>query len=135
MINELKNNFTQTTVGSIIWIAILATIFNFQETTPLHPIWTVIAIGCIFGFIFGVIYPFLWNYSTFKSGINIAISTVLNTIGSTLAVYLFSPTMFNFIKPYIIGIVLLTLIGHTLGFYAYSKMENRKLAAELNQKI
>lgn len=135
MINELKNNFTQTTLGAIIWLAILRTLFNFQETTALNPIWTVITIGLIFGLIFGIVYPFLWSYSTFKASLNITISTVFNTIGGLLAVYLFSPGMFNFIKPYVIGIVILTLLGHTIGFYFYSKFENRKLAAELNQKF
>lgn len=94
-----------------------------------------VSIGLIFGLVFGIIYPYLWNYSTFKASLKIVTSTLANSIGGLTALYLFSPVMFDFVKPYGIGVVLLTLIGHTLGFHFYSKFENQKLAEELNQRL
>lgn len=135
MIKELKNSFTQTTLGSIIWIAILTSFFNFPETNTQKTIWSVIGIGFIFGIIFGVLYPFLWNYATFTARIKIMMSSLINTIGGLSAVYLFSPMMFNYIKPYALAVFILTLIGHTLGFYFYSNFENKKIAREFNQRL
>ena len=135
MIKELKNSFTQTTLGSMIWIAILTSFFHFPETNTQQTIWSVIGIGFIFGIIFGVLYPFLWNYATFTARIKIMMSSLINTIGGLSAVYLFSPMMFDYIKPYALAIFILTLIGHILGFYFYSSFENKKIARELNQRL
>ncbi|MHC5228452.1 hypothetical protein ACYSNW_09265 [Enterococcus sp. LJL99] len=135
MKTELKNNFMQATLGTIIWITLLTTLFANPSTLTILAFWKLIAIGSILGLIFGVIYPFLWNYSTFKSLTNILISTLVNSIGGLLSLYLYSYDLFSFIRPYIFGIVLLTLVGHSIGFYFYSKVENRKLARELNQHL
>lgn len=135
MKTELKNNFMQATLGTIIWITLLTTLLANQSTLTILTFWKLIAISSILGLIFGVVYPFLWNYSTFKSLTNILISTLVNSIGGLLSLYLYSYDLFSFIQPYIFWIVLLTLVGHSIGFYFYSKIENRKLARELNQQL
>jgi len=135
MLKTLKNSFTQTSLGSIIWITLLTSIQNLNQTIPFHYIWNIILIGLLFGVIFGVVYPYLWNYSTFKSSINIFISTIVNVSCMYLSLKLYSTDMLNFINPYWVGIILLTLVGHIVGFYFYSKYQNNQLKKELNNLI
>jgi len=135
MLNSLKNSFTQAALGSTIWITLLASIYNSNEQIPFHYIWNILLIGLLLGTVFGVIYPYLWNYSTFKATTNILISTIANVVCMFLGVKLYSEEMSNFIKPYWLGIILLTLIGHIIGFYFYSKYKNKKLKKELTSLI
>ncbi|TRZ39558.1 hypothetical protein CEQ21_00880 [Niallia circulans] len=132
MINHLRHSFTQATLGSIIWIFLLSTLVYRGLNIPFNYVWNLIGIGVIFGVIFGIIYPFIWNFSTFKASINILLSTIINSFGGLLVVYLFSTDMFNLIKEYTVFFVLLTLVGHIIAFYFYSKYQNRKLADSLN---
>lgn len=78
MTHTLKNSFNQATLGSIIWIFLLANISNLKQNIPFTFIWNLLLIGILFGLVFGIIYPYLWNYSTFKASTNILISTVAN---------------------------------------------------------
>ncbi|MDQ0229897.1 hypothetical protein [Metabacillus malikii] len=133
MIHNLRNNFTQTALGSIIWVFILSTLAYQGMNIPFNYVWNLITIGVISGIIFGIVYPYLWNYSTFKAPINIILSTLINSFGGFLVIYLFSVEMFHFIKGYVIFIVLLTLLGHIIAFYFYSKYQNKKLADSLNE--
>ncbi|MGA3602952.1 hypothetical protein [Lysinibacillus agricola] len=135
MINDLKNNFFQAAFGSTLWVALLATLFNYQNNVEFMNIWNLLGIGGLLGLVFGVIYPYLWNYSTFKASINILLCTVLNLLCGYLCLYLFSNEMFNMVKPYFIGVFLLTLVGHILGFYFYKRYENNKLVNSLNNKL
>ena len=132
MITHLRHSFTQATLGSIIWIFLLSTLVYRGLNIPFNYVWNLIGIGVISGVIFGIIYPFMWNFSTFKAYINILLSTIINSFGGLLVVYLFSTDMFNLIKEYAIFFILLTLIGHIIAFYFYSKYQNRKLADSLN---
>lgn len=133
MIKQLKNNFMQAAFATTLWMALLITLFAHQATIPFSFIWRLLGMGCLFGLVFGVIYPYLWNYSTFKAQVNIALSTVANTLGGFGILYLFSWEMFVRIQPFFWLILLVTLLGHIAGFYFYSNYENKKLAAALNR--
>ncbi len=133
MINHLRQSFTQAAFGSIIWVFLLATLVYNGLNIPFNYVWNLIGIGVISGIIFGIIYPYLWGYSTFKASINIIISTLINSFGSLLVVYLFSTDMFHLIKEYVVLFILLTLVGHIIAFYFYSKSQNKKLAESLNK--
>ncbi len=133
MITHLRQSFTQAAFGSILWIFLLSSFVYHGLNIPFNYVWNLIGIGIIFGIIFGVIYPYLWGYSTFKASVNIVLSTLINSLGGFLVVYLFSADMFNLIKEYALFIILLTLAGHIIGFYFYSKHENKKLADSLNK--
>ncbi|MGY3766167.1 hypothetical protein ACWOAH_06380 [Vagococcus vulneris] len=135
MINTLKNSFTQAALGSTIWITMLATLQFHQRIVPFHFIWNILLIGLLMGLVFGVIYPYLWHYSTFKALTNIIISTCANNICMFIGLTLYSRDMLNIVMPYWIGIILLTLIGHIIGFYFYSKYKNSQLTKELNRLI
>lgn len=135
MKKELKHNFMQATLGTIVWITLLITLLTTQSSMTILDLWKIIAIGSIFGLIFGVVYPFLWHYSTLKSSTNILISTFANSIAGLLSLYIYSVDLFSFIQPYIFWIIILTLVGHILGFYFYSNVANRKLAQELNHHL
>jgi len=135
MFKTLKNSFTQTALGSTIWITLLASIQNFNQTIPFLFIWNILLIGLLFGLIFGVVYPYLWDYSTFKSSTNIAISTIINISCMYICLSIYSTDMLNFIKPYWLGVIFLTLIGHIVGFYFYSKYQNNQVKKELNNLI
>jgi len=135
MLKTLKNSFTQAALGSTIWITLLASINNFNQPISFHYIWNILLIGLLLGLTFGVVYPYLWNYSTFKPSTNILISTTVNVVCMFLGLKLYSTDMFNFINPYWIGIILLTLVGHIVGFYFYSKYQNNQLKKELNSLI
>ncbi|MGO2084005.1 hypothetical protein [Vagococcus sp.] len=135
MAKTLKNSFTQAALGSTIWITLLTSVYNSNQAIPFKFIWNIIFIGLLLGLTFGVIYPYLWNYSTFKASLNIFISTIVNSICMFLTVRLYSINLFHLVQPYWIGIVLLTLVGHIIGFYFYSKYQNKQLKKELNQLI
>lgn len=135
MIRELGNSFKQASLGSIIWVSILITLFNKQQLVPLSYIWNVLGIGLLLGFIFGVVYPYLWNYATLKAYITIVLSSILNTMTGFLAIYLYSTAAYLQIKPFILMVLGLTVVGHTLGFYFYRKIQNIKLAQELSRLV
>lgn len=135
MLKTLKNSFTQASLGSIIWIAALTSIQNFNQVIPFHYIWNILLIGLLLGVAFGVVYPYLWNYSIFRSSTNIFVSTIVNVSCMYLGLKLYSTDMLNFINPYWIGVIILTLIGHIVGFYFYSNYQSNQLKKELNNLI
>lgn len=132
MINHLRHSFIQVAFGSIIWVFLLSSLAYTGLNIPFNYVWNLLGIGVISRVIFGIVYPYLWGYSTFKASINIMLSTIINSFGGFIVIYLFSVDMFNMIREYMIIIVLLTLIGHIIAFYFYSKYENKKLADSLN---
>lgn len=132
MFKQLKNNFFQAGFGSFIWITILCSLTDFSSKIPFHYIWNLVGISVLIGLLFGIVYPFLWNYSTFKASINVVICTVLNTLCAYTGVYLYSTQMFDLIRPFFIAVLLLSLILHIITFYFYSKHDNKKMAAALN---
>lgn len=135
MIREFKNNFMQVSFVTTIWILFLSTVFIPNRPITLLDVWRLVGIAMLFGLTFGIVYPYLWNYSTFKASINIAISTVINATCGITSVYLFSTEMFQIIVPFILLILLATLLGHIAGFYFYSKYENNKLTKEINTQF
>lgn len=135
MIKDLKNSFLQSSFLGMIWIVFLITIFNLHEEIPFLYIWNLIGISILMGIVFGIAYPYLWNYSTFKVTTKIIISTLLNFFCGIESVYLFSPKVFEFVKPYLLLILVITLIGHIIGFYFFSKYENKKIADSLNKAL
>ncbi len=135
MIKDLKNSFLQGSFLGMIWIVFLITIFNLHEKIPFLYIWNLIGISILMGIVFGIAYPYLWNYSTFKVTTKIIISTLLNFFCGIESVYLFSPKVFEFVKPYLLLILVITLIGHIIGFYFFSKYENKKIADSLNKAL
>jgi len=82
-----------------------------------------------------VIYNVLWIYLTFKPITNILISSILNIEGGLTAVWLFSSEMFYLIAPWITGMLILSIILHTITFYVYAKMDAAKKAKELNDLV
>lgn len=136
MINDLKNSFLNVSFLGLIWIVLLMTIFNLhEEVVNFLYIWNLIGISILMGIVFGIAYPYLWNYSTLKVTTKITISTLLNFFCGIASVYLFSLKVFEFIKPYLLLILVITLIGHIIGFYFFSKYENKKIADSLNRSL
>lgn len=136
MINDLKNSFLNVSFMVLIWITFFITIFNLhEEKVSFLYIWNLIGISILMGIVFGIAYPYLWNYSTLKVTTKITISTFLNFFCGIGSVYLFSLKVFEFIQPYLLLILVLTLIGHIIGFYFFSKYENKKIADSLNRSL
>ena len=135
MFKQLKTGFIQTTLGSIIWFTLLASFIFTNKDIPFNFIWHLLAISGLFGLTFGVIYPYFWKFSTLGATLNIIFSTIINVICGLLGIYLFSPEMFFLVKPYILGVIILTFVAHIIAFYFYSKHENQKEAKQLNQLL
>lgn len=133
MTKNLKSSFFQVFTLSLIWITLLITVFLNDQTIQITYLWNVIGIAAIFGLMFGVLYSVLWNYLTLKPIMNILISSVLNMLGGLMAVMLFSGQMFYLIAPWIPGMLILTIILHTLAFYIYARVDAQKKAGELNE--
>ncbi|MFJ5763800.1 hypothetical protein ACIP9C_00470 [Lysinibacillus sp. NPDC093210] len=136
MIKDLKNSFLSTSFLGLILIVLLMTIFNLhEELVNFLYMWNLIGISVLMGIVFGIAYPYLWNYSTLKVTSKITISTLLNFFSGVGSVYLFSAEVVGFIKPYLLLILAITLIGHIIGFYFFSKYENKKIADSLNSSL
>lgn len=136
MISNLKNSFLNVSFLGLIWIVFLITTFNLHdEIINFLYIWNLIGISVLMGIVFGIAYPYLWNYSTLKVTTKITISTILNFCCGIGSVYLFSLEVFGFVKPYLLLILVITLIGHIIGFYFFSKYENKKIADSLNRSL
>lgn len=128
MIKQMKQDFSQTTLIAIIWVALLATIQGNSMS-----IWRIIGIGLLVGIIFGGVYPYLWHFSTLGAVWNIVISTVCNIGFQILALLLYSPELFKWIAPYLIITSVMTFGLHLIIFYFYMRHLNRQLIKELNQ--
>jgi|GEM_PF-415769 len=135
MLKNLKQSFFQVFAVTSVWITLLLTIFFNGQTIALNYLWNLIGISTICALLFGVIYSGLWNYLTFKPITNILLTSFLNIAGGLTAVWLFSFEMFDFITPWIPGMMILSLILHTLAFYVYAKIDSKKSAAELNNLV
>ncbi|OAB27030.1 hypothetical protein PMSD_23930 [Paenibacillus macquariensis subsp. defensor] len=133
MINQLKQSFFQVFTVTTLWIMLLLTIFVKDQSISMLYMWNVAGIAVISAGLFGVMYNALWNYFTLKPIWNIVISSTFNTLGGLAAVWLFSKEMFHFIIPWAPGMLLLSVILHTVGFYFYAKMESKKKVEELNK--
>ncbi len=121
MIKELKYQFMQTAFVSIVWLTLILSITQWSSSIPFHYVWHIIGIGTLAGIVFGVMYPLLWNYFTFTAPTNILISTVINLGFQVGAVALYSTAQLEWIKPYFIGISILTILGQIIAFIFYKK--------------
>lgn len=135
MIKNLTQSFFQVFTVTLVWVTLLLTIFFNGQTIALNYLWHLIGIATICALLFGVIYSGLWNYLTFKPITNILITSFLNIAGGLTAVWLFSTTMFTFIAPWVPGMIILSLILHTVAFYVYATFDAKRNAAELNKLI
>lgn len=136
MIKDLKNSFLQVSFLVLISTVSIITIFKLhEEMIRFFYIWNLIGISVLMGIVFGIAYPYLWNYSTLKVTAKIMLSTLLNFLCSSASIYLFSAKAFEFIKPYLLLILVIMLIGHIIGFYFFSNYENKKLADSLNKSL
>lgn len=132
MWTHLKSNIIQVTLGSIVWIMLVTSLSNLDVSVPYIYFWRIIIIGMMFGIVFGGAYPYLWSYSTLSSMMKVISSTLINFDCITLGVKLYSNYLFNMMSPYLIYILLLTLLLHYIVFYFYLGFLNRKLMKELN---
>lgn len=135
MIKNLTHSFFQVFAVTSVWITLLLTIFFNGQTIALSYLWNLIGISTICALLFGVVYNGLWNYLTFKPVTNILITSILNIAGGLTAVWLFSPAMFIFIAPWIPGMLLLSLLLHSIAFYWYGRIDAQKKAAQLNDLV
>ncbi|CAH1191997.1 hypothetical protein PAECIP111890_00614 [Paenibacillus sp. JJ-223] len=120
---------------SLLWVALLLTLFYQGETVRVSLLWNAAGIAGIAAVVFGVMYNALWNHLTLKPFWNIAISSTLNLIGSMAAVWLFSKEIFELIAPWFPGMWLFSIVLHVIGFYFYVRIDSRKKAEELNKVL
>ncbi|KNZ42774.1 hypothetical protein [Acetobacterium bakii] len=135
MIKDLRQSFFQVFAVTSVWITLLLTIFFNGQTIALSYLWNLIGISTISALLFGVIYSGLWNYLTLKPISNILIASILNIAGGLTAVWLFSSEMVSLIAPWIPGMVILSIILHTIAFHVYAKTDAKKKAEELNDLV
>jgi FlaA1/EpsC-like NDP-sugar epimerase len=133
MINQLKHSFFQVFTLTSLWVTLLLTIFFKDQSIDILYLWRVVGIAIISAGLFGVMYNALWNYFTLKPLWNIFISSTLNLLSGMIIVWLFSKDMFHFIAPWLPGMLLLSVVVHTIAFYFYARMNSKKQAEELNK--
>ncbi|MNN22728.1 hypothetical protein D3C81_1361010 [compost metagenome] len=133
MINQLKHSFFQVFTVTLLWVILLVTVFFKDQSFSILFLWNVVGIAMISAGLFGVMYNALWNYFTLRPIWNIIISSTFNTLGGIGAVWLFSKDMFHFIGPWFPGMLLLSVVLHTIAFYFYARMDSKKKAEELNK--
>ncbi len=132
MFNQLKNQFFQSFTLSFVWLLILVGIFFKPASVSLLFIWKIVLIAGLLAMVFGVLYEYFWKYATTKARTNVIITSGINFITGYLCVYLFSTSMFEVILPYAWAVLTVTIIGHTFGFYVYSKYEAKNSSKALN---
>ncbi|MGL4697991.1 hypothetical protein [Enterococcus larvae] len=135
MIKQLRHSFFQVFTVTFVWVTLLLTIFFGKQTITIYYLWNLIGISASCGVMFGVVYSGLWNYLTLKPIWNVLISSVLNISFGLISVYLFSIDMFTFILPWLPGMLLLSVLLHSLVFYVYGKIDAKKQSRELNELI
>lgn len=133
MINQLKNSFFQVFTITSLWITLLLTIFFKDQLMDMLFLWRIAGIAIISAGIFGVMYNALWNYFTLKPIWNILISSTFSILGGMAMIWLFSKDMFNFISPWLPGMLLLSVVLHTIAFYFYAGINSKKKTEELNK--
>ncbi len=135
MMVQLRNSFFQVFTVSLLWVVLLLTFFYGGEKIGIAYLWNVAGIAAICAALFGILYNALWNHFTLKPIWNTLISSVLSLGGAMLAVALFSTEMYELLLPWLPGMILVSLVLHTLAFYVYARMDSGKKARELNAKL
>ncbi|ETT55132.1 hypothetical protein C162_03502 [Paenibacillus sp. FSL R7-269] len=96
-------------------------------------LWRLAGIAAIAAVLFGIMYNVLWNQFTLKPLWNILIGSILSIAGGMGMVWLFSIEMFASIRAWWPGMLLLSVILHTVAFYFYARANSKKSAEELNK--
>lgn len=135
MVNQLKQGFFQVFTFTSLWVTLLLTIFFRDQPVEVLYLWRLAGIAAIAGVIFGVMYNVLWNHFTLKPLWNILIGSILNIASGMFMVWLFSVEMFGFISAWWPGMLLLSILLHTVAFYFYARANSRKSAEELNKIV
>ncbi|MGR6542680.1 hypothetical protein [Paenibacillus tundrae] len=133
MIKQLRQSFFQVFTLTSLWVTLLLTVFDPNQSIRLTYLWNVAGIAVIAALIFGVMYDALWNYFTLKPVWNIVITSTVNILGGMAMVWLYSSDMYDVIAPWFPGMWLLSIVLHILAFYFYAKMDNKKKVEELNR--
>lgn len=135
MIVQLRQSFFQVFTVSLLWVVLLLSIFYGGEKVGIGYLWNVAGIAGICALLFGVMYNALWNHFTLKPIWNILISSVLSLGGAMLGTALFSIELYDLLLPWLPGMIVVSLVLHTLAFYVYARIDSRKQAQELNAKL
>ncbi|OWA35567.1 hypothetical protein B9G55_13130 [Saccharibacillus sp. O16] len=135
MIVQLRHSFFQVFTMSMLWVILLLTLFYGGEKITVGYLWHAAGIAAICAALFGVMYNALWNHLTLKPIWNILISSILSLGGAMLGAALFSAEMYEVLLPWLPGMIVLSLVLHTLAFYVYARMDSRKKAEELNARL
>ncbi|AWB42991.1 hypothetical protein DCC85_01255 [Paenibacillus sp. CAA11] len=133
MIHQLKQSFFQVFTITMLWVILLLTVFFRDHPIPMLYLWNVAGIALIAAALFGVMYNALWNYFTLKPAWNILISSSFNIAGGLAGIWLFSTDMFSIVIPWWPGMLLLSVILHTIAFYFYAKKDSKRSAEALNR--
>jgi FlaA1/EpsC-like NDP-sugar epimerase len=133
MISQFKHSFFQVFTVTSLWVTLLLTVFYRDQPISMVYLWHVAGIAVISAVLFGVMYDALWNHFTLKPFWNILISSMITIAGGMLIVWLFSQEMFHVILPWWPGMLLLSVVLHTIAFYFYAKIDSRKRVEELNK--
>lgn len=135
MIRKYANQFAWGMLGSLFWVMSLTTLFFGNLNVSLSFLWKIIGIAAIVSLVFVVLYPYIWNYSTWSARLNIIVLVLLNFVTGYLILYLYSIDLFNLVRPYWIGVLLITLILHIISFFCWRKIQNKKIAQDLNDLL
>lgn len=130
---QLKQSFFQVFTITSLWATLLLTYFFKDYALVMSDLWRLAGIALTSALLYGVMYSALWNHFTLKPFWNILISSTLNIAGGMLIIWFLSQDMFRFILPWLPGMLVLSVILHTLAFYVYAKINSRKQAEELNK--
>ncbi|WNS42012.1 hypothetical protein [Paenibacillus sp. MMS20-IR301] len=133
MANQLKQSFFQVFTLTSLWVTLLLTVFFREQSVDMLYLWRLAGIAVIAAGMFGVMYNALWNHFTLRPLWNILISSILSLSGGMGMVWLFSVEMFDQIKSWLPGMLLLSVVLHTIAFYFYARVNSRRQAEELNK--
>jgi FlaA1/EpsC-like NDP-sugar epimerase len=133
MTQQFKQSFFQVFTITMVWVALLLTVFYRDQSVSLLYMWNVVGIAGISAVLFGIMYNALWNYFTLKPVWNILISSTLNIAGGLAMVWLFSEELFHGIAPWLPGMLVLSVLLHTAAFYFYARYDSKKKTEELNR--
>ncbi|MEK4061925.1 MULTISPECIES: hypothetical protein [Paenibacillus] len=133
MISQFKHSFFQVFTVTSLWVTLLLTLFYREQPISMVYLWHVAGIAAISAVLFGIMYDALWNHFTLKPFWNILISSIITIVGGMLIVWLFSQDMFHVILPWWPGMLLLSVVLHTIAFYFYARIDSRKRVEELNK--
>ncbi|WP_339221584.1 hypothetical protein [Paenibacillus sp. FSL H8-0332] len=133
MANQIRQGFFQVFTLTSLWVTLLLTVFFRDQPVEMLYLWRLAGIATIAAVVFGVMYNVLWNHFTLKPLWNILIGSLLSIAGGMGMVWLFSVEMFDSISAWWPGMLLLSLILHTVAFYFYARANSRKSAEELNK--